>query len=128
MLIACKACSSSCKSTDSSWTRPLPLTAPLFAAPSWAASRDPSRPARPLVETAPDAVVYADQDGIIRFWNRGATRIFGHEAADAVGHTLDIIIPEGLRARHWTGYRATMASGATRYGAGDLLAVPAIRK
>src|SRR6185437_12448467 len=81
-----------------------------------------------LVQDAPDAIVYADADGIIRFWNRGAERIFGFSAAEASGQSLDIIIPENQRARHWKGYRAVMKSGASRYGAGDLLAVPGLRK
>jgi len=88
----------------------------------------PERFFKTLVETAPDAVIYADEDGAIRFWNAGAERIFGWSAAEAEGCSLDIIIPESLRARHWDGYRQTMATGRSRYGAGDLLAVPAIRK
>jgi PAS domain S-box-containing protein len=81
-----------------------------------------------LAREAPDAIVYADAQGIIRFWNRGAERIFGFAEAEALGNTLDIIIPESLRARHWKGYGATMLSGSTRYGAGEILAVPAMRK
>jgi PAS domain-containing protein len=56
-----------------------------------------------LVAGMPDAVVYADAEGVIRRWNRGATRIFGFEPSEALGHSLDIIIPEGLRSRHWSG-------------------------
>ena len=89
---------------------------------------DPDRFARTLAREAPDAVIYADAKGEIGFWNKGAERIFGFSEAEALGQTLDIIIPENLRARHWTGYAATMQSGQTRYGAGDLLAVPARRK
>jgi PAS domain S-box-containing protein len=81
-----------------------------------------------LAREAPDAFVFADAEGAIRFWNRGAERIFGFAAAEALGQPLDIIIPESLRARHWTGYAATMQSGNTRYGAGEILAVPAVRK
>lgn len=81
-----------------------------------------------LVQNAPDAIVYADAEGVIRFWNRGAERIFGFSAAEAVGRSLDIIIPENLRARHWQGYREVMKSGTSRYGAGDLLAVPGLHK
>jgi PAS domain S-box-containing protein len=81
-----------------------------------------------LVQDAPDAIVYADAEGVIRFWNRGAERIFGFTAAETIGQSLDIIIPENQRARHWEGYRAVMKSGASRYGAGDLLAVPGLRK
>lgn len=81
-----------------------------------------------LVRDAPDAIIYADSQGIIRFWNRGAERIFGFAAEEATGQTLDVIVPEGLRARHWAGYDKTMQSGNTRYGAGEILAVPAMRK
>lgn len=81
-----------------------------------------------LLQGMPDAVVYADAEGRIRYWNAGAERMFGYTAAEALGQSLDIIIPASLRARHWQGYEATMRSGATRYGDGDLLAVPAVRK
>lgn len=81
-----------------------------------------------LVAGMPDAIVYADAEGVIRVWNRGATRIFGFAEAEAVGHSLDIIIPENLRERHWQGYRATMHTGQSRYGDGQLLSVPAVRK
>jgi PAS domain S-box-containing protein len=81
-----------------------------------------------LLRAVPDAVVYADAQGMIRFWNAGAERIFGYAASEALGQSLDIIIPQSLRQRHWDGYRKTMETGATRYGSGDLLAVPALRK
>jgi PAS domain S-box-containing protein len=81
-----------------------------------------------LVADCPDAVIYADAAGKIRFWNRSATRIFGYEAVEAVGQTLDLIVPERLRARHWEGYERVMAGGESRYGEGDVLAVPAMRK
>jgi PAS domain S-box-containing protein len=83
---------------------------------------------RRLVEDMPDALIVADADGLIRFWNGGAERIFGFASAEAIGRSLDLITPENLRARHWAGYRRTMQTGETRYGAGDLLSVPAIRK
>jgi len=89
---------------------------------------DLDRLSRTLAREAADAIVYADAQGVIGFWNKGAERIFGFSEAEALGKTLDIIIPENLRARHWTGYAATMQSGRTRYGSGDLLAVPALRK
>ncbi len=81
-----------------------------------------------LIERSPDAAVFADAEGVIRFWNRGAERIFGFSPAEAIGQSLDIIVPQGLRQRHWDGYRRVMHSGQTRYGEGDLLAVPALRK
>ena len=89
---------------------------------------DADRFCRTLIRDMPDAVIYADGEGVIRFWNGGAERIFGFAAAEAVGQPLDIIIPEGLRARHWAGFDETMRTGRSRYGAGDLLAVPAMRK
>jgi PAS domain S-box-containing protein len=81
-----------------------------------------------MLQKMPDAVIYSDAEGRIRFWNAGAARIFGFSEAEALGHSLDIIIPERLRQRHWAGYEQTMRTGQTRYGAGDLLAVPAISK
>jgi PAS domain S-box-containing protein len=72
--------------------------------------------------------IAADRGGIIRFWNPGAERIFGHIRGDAIGLSLDLIIPERLRQRHWDGYRRTMESGKSRYGEGDTLSVPALHK
>lgn len=80
-----------------------------------------------IVDNTPDAVIFADSDGIIRLWNSGAEAIFGYSAQEALGQSLDIIIPENLRGRHWEGYNKTMATGETKYGK-DLLAVPGIRK
>ncbi len=79
-----------------------------------------------LVAQAPDAVVIVDAQGMILYWNRGAERIFGHRAADVTGTTLDVIIPDRLRQRHWDGFRSAMARGTTRYADDDLLAVPAV--
>jgi PAS domain S-box-containing protein len=84
--------------------------------------------AEAVLGTEADAIIVADTDGTIRFWNPGAERIFGYSRNDALGQSLDIIIPERLRERHWAGYRQVMASGASRYARGDVLAVPAVRK
>ena len=81
-----------------------------------------------VLSTRSDAIIAADADGVIRFWNPGAERIFGHSAGEAVGRSLDLIIPERLRQRHWDGYRQTVKSGESRYGEADMLAVPALRK
>ena len=75
-----------------------------------------------------DAIVAADRDGVIRFWNPGAARIFGFPEAEALGQSLDIIIPERLRERHWAGYREMMRGGQSRYSGGDMLSVPALHK
>jgi PAS domain S-box-containing protein len=88
----------------------------------------PEQIAEALLSTRSDAVIAADRDGVIRFWNPGAARIFGHAAADALGRSLDLIIPERLRQRHWDGYRRTMATGQSRYGEGEMLSVPALRQ
>jgi len=89
---------------------------------------DPTQFADRLVSGMSDAIIYADAEGLIRRWNQGAVRIFGYAEAEALGRPLDIIIPENLRERHWQGYRATMRTGQSRYGDGQLLSVPAVRK
>jgi PAS domain S-box-containing protein len=83
---------------------------------------------RRLVEGAPDGVLAVDRSGVIRFWNAGCERIFGYPGTEAIGKSLDIIIPDRLRARHWQGFAETIRTGVTRYGAGELLSVPALRK
>ncbi|TRO78576.1 PAS domain-containing protein [Desulfuromonas acetexigens] len=79
-----------------------------------------------IVEKAPDAVMFADHEGVIQLWNEGAEWIFGVAKEAALGRSLDLIIPERLRARHWQGYHQTMATGETRYGR-QLLRVPALK-
>jgi nitric oxide dioxygenase len=83
---------------------------------------------RTLMQSAADAVIASDRSGHIVHWNAGAERIFGYRADEAVGHTLDLIIPEQFRERHWHGYRAVMESGVSRYGEGDTLSVPGRHK
>lgn len=80
-----------------------------------------------LVDQLADAVIAADPTGTITYWNRAAERVFGWPAGDAVGHTLDLIIPERFRSRHWDGYHDTVATGITRYGE-RLLEVPALHR
>jgi PAS domain S-box-containing protein len=89
---------------------------------------DPDSFARTLVAGMPDAIVHADAAGLIQVWNTGAARMFGYTEAEALGQPLDIIIPASLRERHWHGYHETMRTGQTRYGDGQILAVPATRK
>ena len=80
-----------------------------------------------VVTQAPDAILAADTKGIIRLWNRGAERIFSVPADKAIGQSLDLIIPDNLRQRHWEGWGKVMRTGESRYGADELLRVPAIR-
>jgi PAS domain S-box-containing protein len=80
-----------------------------------------------FVEAAGDAIIAADTEGSIVFWNRAAERIFGFSESEALGHSLDLIIPERFRKRHAEGYRRVMQTGQTRYGS-ELLHVPAIHK
>ena len=80
-----------------------------------------------IVESAPEAIIFADHEGRIRLWNAGASVIFGYSADEALGQNLDLIIPERQRKRHWEGYDKVMETGVTRYGA-ELLSVPAMRK
>jgi len=57
------------------------------------------------------ALVIADQDGTIQLWNAKATELFGHSEADAVGASLDLIVPESFRERHWVGYQRAWREG-----------------
>jgi len=84
--------------------------------------------AKSVLSTSSDAIIAADREGIIRFWNPGAERIFGYASVAAIGRSLDIIIPERLRSRHWDGYRQVVETGESRYDDGDVLAVPGVRK
>src|SRR3954466_15368909 len=81
-----------------------------------------------LLNSASDAIIATDREGMITFWNPGAERIFGFSTAEATGQSLDLIIPENLRARHWGVLRHTMETGTSRYGHGDLLSVPGLTR
>ncbi|SDI24857.1 PAS domain S-box protein [Variovorax sp. OV700] len=80
-----------------------------------------------IVEGAGDAIMVCNAEGAITLWNRAAERIFGFTEAEALGQSLDMIIPQRQRQRHWDGYNKTMDTGITKYGA-DLLRVPALHK
>lgn len=80
-----------------------------------------------IVQGAADAIVLAGPDGTIQLWNPGAERLFGFAASEAVGQSLDLIVPEKQRARHWDGYHTVMRSGQTHYG-DQVLRVPALKK
>ena len=80
-----------------------------------------------LVSAVGDAIVVSDAQGLITLWNKAAERLFGYSEAEALGRSLDLIIPERLRERHWEGYARTMETGITRYGS-EVLQVPAIDK
>lgn len=76
---------------------------------------EPHGLAAAIVDQAPDAIIFADRDGSIRIWNRGAERIFGYSAAEALGASLDLIIPERFRRAHWEGFRRAIETGGTKY-------------
>jgi len=80
-----------------------------------------------IVDQSSIAIVFGDRQGVIRLWNAGAEAMFGWTAAEALGQSMDMIIPEKHRARHWEGYDHVMASGVTKYGS-SVLAVPALTK
>jgi PAS domain S-box-containing protein len=80
-----------------------------------------------VVEALGDAVVICDRDGVIRFWNAAAERLFGFAPTEALGSSLDLIVPERLRERHWAGFDKALATGQTRYEH-DVLHVPATHK
>lgn len=80
-----------------------------------------------LVEAVGDAIVASDASGAIILWNPAAQRMFGFTEKEALGQSLDIIIPQRQQQRHWDGYQKTMATGQTKYG-NDVLRVPAVHK
>ncbi|MDA0814947.1 MAG: PAS domain S-box protein [Chloroflexi bacterium] len=80
-----------------------------------------------ILDNAPDAVVWADAEGIVRYWNLGAEETLGWKREEAVGQSMDFFIPENLRERHWEGYRRVLGGGESNYGRHDLLKVPALR-
>jgi PAS domain S-box-containing protein len=80
-----------------------------------------------ILREAGDAIIFADREGRIRYWNQAAETMFGYAAKEVTGRSLDIIIPERLRQRHNDGYERVMQTGETRY-ATELLKVPAVRK
>ena len=82
---------------------------------------------RQIIENSQDAILFANRNGIIDLWNSGAEEIFGYKKEEAIGKSLDLIIPEKLRQRHWEGYHKVMETEESRYGK-ELLKVPAIRK
>ncbi len=86
-----------------------------------------SRLCERIVEDSQAGIIFADQRGIIRLWNSGAEAMFGYRAAEAVGQSMEMIIPDRQRARHNEGYARVMQTGITKYGR-DVLAVPALRK
>jgi PAS domain S-box-containing protein len=90
-------------------------------------SVDLDRLYRTLVEESPMAMLFADREGRIRLWNAGAAAMFGYSREEALGQSLDLIVPERQRARHWEGWEKVMATGVTRYGT-QVLAVPALKK
>jgi PAS domain S-box-containing protein len=94
-----------------------------------ALSNDPSGStvARAILEQLPDALIYADRLGIIRVWSAGAARVFGYTATEALGQSLDIIVPERFRQAHWDGFHAALAAGATKYS-GKAMTTRAVNK
>jgi len=80
-----------------------------------------------LLEAIGDAIVASDPSGAITLWNPAAQRMFGYTESEALGQSLNIIIPQRQQQRHWDGYQKTMATGQTKYG-NDVLRVPAVHK
>lgn len=87
---------------------------------------NPSELASWLVEQSPDATIYSDKQGHIRVWNAAAEKMFGFSAEQALGQSLDIIIPETLRKMHWRGFDAAIAAGVTKHS-GKPMATKALR-
>jgi len=83
--------------------------------------------ANTIVNLSSDAIMFSDREGIIRLWNSGAEKMFGFSSGEALGQSLDLIIPENLRVRHWDGYDRVMQSGTSRYST-EMLSAPALQK
>jgi len=81
-----------------------------------------------ILEESPDAILICDVEGVVRYWNQGAERVFGFPREHVLDQSLNIIIPERFRDRHWAGWKAAMSTGVTRYNDGELLGVPALHK
>jgi PAS domain S-box-containing protein len=80
-----------------------------------------------LREQAPDAIIFAAPDGVIREWNAAAEAIFGFTNDEALGQSLDVIIPEQFREAHWKGFERALAAGETKYK-GKALPTRAMKK
>ena len=80
-----------------------------------------------LVAAVGDAIVASDASGAMTLWNPAAERMFGFTEQEALGQSLDLIIPQRQQQRHWDGYHKTMETGVTKYG-NDVLRVPAVHK
>ena len=67
-----------------------------------------------ILDQVADAVIYADHSGAIRRWNHASVALFGYSAEEALGQSVELIIPEHLRAPHWSGFDAAMKNGALK--------------
>jgi PAS domain S-box-containing protein len=72
--------------------------------------------AAPILHSMPEAVIFSDLEGIVRVWNGGAEKIFGWTAEEAIGQSLDMIIPERMRKAHWDGFNQAIARGGVKPG------------
>jgi len=82
---------------------------------------------RAMVQQASEALIYADRGGMIRLWNSGAEVIFGYKAAEVLGQSLDVIVPERFRQAHWDGFNKALASGEAKY-AGRVMTTRSMHK
>lgn len=98
------------------------------ASPTTLSKRELEQAGMQALLKIPDAAVLCDRKGVITFWNDGAARIFGYSATQALGQSLDIIIPERLRERHWNGYFAMLKTGTSIHQPSELLNVPALTR
>ncbi len=87
----------------------------------------PNQLARQLLDQAPDAMIFADREGTIVEWNTAAESIFGHSPEEALGQSLDIIVPERFREAHWRGFERALGEGDTQYR-GQALPTRSMRK
>lgn len=68
-----------------------------------------------VLEQAAEAIVFADREGRVQLWNRGAETLFGYPRDEAIGRSLDtLIIPEPYRRAHNEAFARAMATGQLR--------------
>ncbi len=79
-------------------------------------SREDAELFRLVIDQGPDAVIVTDREGTIQVWNAAAGELFGYSADEAMGRSLDIIIPAHLREAHWAGFKKAVTNGRTKYG------------
>jgi PAS domain S-box-containing protein len=81
---------------------------------SGAAMEEQSKLAERILDHVADAVISTDRSGAITRWNHASSALFGYSAKEVLGQSVELIIPEHLRAAHRSGFDAAMKNGALK--------------